>query len=152
MGKELRQAAWTLFTVAAGAAAASLGAWWVLAVALVLGAGSFAVQSRWVQQRVPFLRTPKQRLAGYYDSCFELRRTLARQSKAKELEPVEAWREHVLEWDRNFWAYMQRTRDDWRPLKRAIPDPPGKAFANWVELVRRGLEARLTLIKDLLAE
>ena len=47
---------------------------------------------------------------------------------------------------------MQRTRDDWRPRKRAILDPPGKSFANWDEIVRRGLEQRLALIKELLED
>lgn len=152
MGSVLTQAAWTLFAVGAGAVAAGGGGWAVVAVAVVLGGLAAGSQSRWVQQRVPLLRTHKQRLALYYDSCYEIRRLFERQRRAKELEPWDVWRSRVLDWDGDFWAYMQRTRDDWRPRKRAILDPPGKEFGNWSDIVRQGLEQRLALIKELLAE
>jgi hypothetical protein len=61
------------------------------------------------------------------------------------------WRDRVREWDRAFWIYMERTRDDWRPMKRAVADVPDREYSNWVEMMRGLLEARLTLIKDLLA-
>jgi hypothetical protein len=152
MGKVLTQAAWTLFAVWAGAIAGSAGAWPVVGVAVLLGAVGAASQSRWVQRRVPLLQTQKQKLANHYDSCLALRQELTRQYKAGELEPWEAWTDHVRSWDRAFWAYMEQTRDDWRPMKRAAGEVREKEYSNWVEILRQMLEVRLTLISKLLAE
>lgn len=34
----------------------------------------------------------------------------------------EAWRDHIADWDSTFWPYLQSTRDDWQPIKRAVLD------------------------------
>jgi hypothetical protein len=86
MSETLARAAWTIFAVAVGGAVVSQGWIPLFGVAALLGAAAGASQSRWVQERVPFLTTEKQRLAAFYESAYALRNDLKRQRDESHLE------------------------------------------------------------------
>lgn len=152
MGKVFTQAAWTLFAVSAGALAATGGAWPV-AVAVVLGAIGAGSHSRWVQHRVPILRTDKQRLAAFYASALELRSALKPLRRQRTPGGWEEWNDRIAEWDSNFWPYIERTRDDWQPMRRAIRgELPDKRYSNWADIGLRMMDERLALIERLMGE
>lgn len=152
MSDTLARAAWTVFAVAVGGAVVSAGWIPLIGVAVLLGVAAGASKSRRLQERVPLLRTHKQRLAEFYDSCYALRGEFKRQRKESRLEGWDAWAEKVRQWDAPFWAYLQKRRDDTLPLRRTLHSPPAKDFANWDEITMRAINSRLGLIERLLNE